>query len=762
MDRRQMVVQRAREYFGDRLEDVLHMVRQDLQELHGRQEPAHLRTTIRRTVRQEGSTAEATQDLTATETLDAAAPFEMARNAAEPNPGQQREALGQLLEFASRSLEKVARNLYDLTPEEIFGLETTLLLYGRPALLVNQNRLASPPPFWNILADQSEDIEIVQRGVGRIELFGHPEFDWAGTGFLVGDNLLLTTRRCAELFAENQNGNWQFRPGISAWMDYRSVQNVATAGFRVRSIIRTHPNYDLAMLEVESTQVNGAAPLSLAAEPPPRFDGLPVYLIGYPVRDTRRNESELVSRIFRDVYGVKRVQPGVLRGEFWFSNLPLLRHDCAPLGQTGGSPIVDIETHQVIGMQLTSRYLETSTAVPLYALRNDPFFQQSGVTFTGRTRQQETEQTVQQLERLVRSRFWNELRGTIQNFYQRAFGSNESMAAVASAKTACADSDDDIVHFAIDRLPPRALAGLTARYARRLLPFVSVFANTVPGGATQFFAVEAALRGVECFAAGGTVPSQLAGLAQIVRSLLDVAPGLGEGEANERAYICLFNSCAALALVLEYEEKNRIDLWTGFRACFFELSSLANLAKATVEDAKRLLNSGIDLSEGLSKLRADPSLQPIGALWPEGEPDWYQRESAQMSRIMEKQVDELQKRLDCQVEIINERTQANDAALSALAAKEHGELLTYEEFQGEVVDVSNDKVVVQLDTNDDIIEQTYEINQFNLGRTPEVGDQLTVYVHVAVVPQPPVSDTKGEPHESPRHRRNVITGDHRF
>src|SRR5262245_26133330 len=107
MDRRQMVVQRAREYFGDRLDDVLHMIRQDRQELRGWQEPAHLRATVRRTVREEGSTTETTQTRTTTETLDpmTAAPFEMARNAGEPNPGQQREAFGQMLEVAGRALE---------------------------------------------------------------------------------------------------------------------------------------------------------------------------------------------------------------------------------------------------------------------------------------------------------------------------------------------------------------------------------------------------------------------------------------------------------------------------------------------------------------------------------------------------------------------------------------------------------------------------------------------------------------------------------
>ena len=72
----------------------------------------------------------------------------------------------------------------------------------------------------------------------------------------------------------------------------------------------------------------------VAAAPPPQPEGRPVYLIGYPIRDARRNEPELIARIFRDVYNVKRIQPGQLRGTFAFHEIQLLRHDCAPLGQT--------------------------------------------------------------------------------------------------------------------------------------------------------------------------------------------------------------------------------------------------------------------------------------------------------------------------------------------------------------------------------------------------------------------------------------------
>ena len=75
---------------------------------------------------------------------------------------------GQLLEAGAAGLEKVARqHVPDLTNEERLGLECVVLVYGRPAVEIDQNRLAPVPPFWNLLEDQREDIEMAQRGVGR-------------------------------------------------------------------------------------------------------------------------------------------------------------------------------------------------------------------------------------------------------------------------------------------------------------------------------------------------------------------------------------------------------------------------------------------------------------------------------------------------------------------------------------------------------------------------------------------------------------------
>ncbi|HZT78693.1 MAG TPA: serine protease, partial [Gemmataceae bacterium] len=376
MDRKLMLVQRTRECFGDRLEDVRHMVREDRQAMRGWEEPAHVRAAARRAVREGGTSEE--------QAAVAVVEVEFSRPAAEPDRGQQREAVGQVLEAGANALDKIAREPSpDLRPEEVLGLECVLLLYGRPAVLIDQGRMGQAPPFWNVLEDQREEVELAARGVGRIELFGHPEYDWAGTGALVGETTLLTSRRVAETFAERRQDRWQFRPGITAWMDYRSpYQQVASAGYRIRSVIGVHDVYDLAVLEVEPPQGNGKGPmpLALSAQEPPRLEGRPAYLIGYPVRDARRNEPERVARIFRDVYNVKRVQPGQLRGLLRFENVQLLRHDCAPLGQTTGSPVLDLETHQVVGLQLGGRYLQESTAIPTWVLRDDPLLRRAGVT----------------------------------------------------------------------------------------------------------------------------------------------------------------------------------------------------------------------------------------------------------------------------------------------------------------------------------------------------------------------------------------------
>jgi hypothetical protein len=371
MDHKQMIMQRAHDLIKHHLDEVLRQALHQVQQDRHTPEVLPPMWALLRLAEGERAIPAALGDV-----------VKSAINRAR------REVLMQILDAGASALEKLltAPALPELTAEDLFALEFVFLLYGRPALGVSQGRLAQVPELWKIVENQRQDIELTQRGVGCIELVGHSDYDWAGTGFLVGHTCVMTTRSVAQMFAERQDaGAWEYRPGISAWMDYQEdYQRPAAAAYRVQGVIGVHDRYDLALLEVESPQQNGESPtpLALSAEAPSRTEGLPVYLVGYPVRDARRGESDTIARVFCDVYNGKRIQPGRLCGIEPVRDIYLLRHDCAPLGHSGGGCLVDLETHHVLGLHVSGRYLENGTAVPLWMLHGDPLLEKCHVTWT--------------------------------------------------------------------------------------------------------------------------------------------------------------------------------------------------------------------------------------------------------------------------------------------------------------------------------------------------------------------------------------------
>lgn len=111
-----------------------------------------------------------------------------------------------------------------------------------------------------------------------------------------------------------------------------------------------------------------------------------------------------------------------------FRDISLLQHDCAMLGHSEGSCLIDLKTHQVLGLHLTNRYMETGVAIPLWVLRDDPLMQRGGVTFAGGDAQ-EMKDTIAQMERLVRTRHWAEVRAAISTLHEKAFGKHQTEAS---------------------------------------------------------------------------------------------------------------------------------------------------------------------------------------------------------------------------------------------------------------------------------------------------------------------------------------------
>ncbi|MFD3540582.1 trypsin-like serine peptidase [Streptomyces sp. NPDC058662] len=298
------------------------------------------------------------------------------------------EERARVLRAGVRGLEKLASGRADdIDEDEYFGVEAIVLLEGRPAILVQNQDFAPQLGDWAVLEGQRAGIRESIARVGRVEVSGHADLDWLGTGFLVSPFAVMTNRHVAAEFTRADGaGGFTFRQGMGARVDTAEEFGVpapdGTSEFEVTGVIGIHPDVDMALLRVSPAAAGGGtlpAPLAVAADAPPDLAGRPVYVVGYPAADGRRNEPEAMSRIFMDVYNVKRLQPGTATalGPDGFT----MGHDCSTLGGNSGSPVLDLADHRVLGLHFGGRFRSGNFAVPLFRLTRDPLLERAEVNW---------------------------------------------------------------------------------------------------------------------------------------------------------------------------------------------------------------------------------------------------------------------------------------------------------------------------------------------------------------------------------------------
>ncbi|MBT2443121.1 trypsin-like peptidase domain-containing protein [Streptomyces sp. ISL-36] len=299
------------------------------------------------------------------------------------------EERARVLEAGVTGLEKLAGNRADeIDEDEYFGVEAIVLLEGRPAILVQGQDFVAPEGDWSVLDGGRAAIRDSLGRVGRVEVTGHPSLDWVGTAFLVGPRTVMTNRHVAVEFSRTEDAGWSFQQGMSARVDPGEelpagpgpAPALGPAPYAITEVIGIHPEVDMALLRV--VPPDGAplpSPLAVAADAPATLPGRPVYVIGYPAWDGRRNEPESMRRIFMDVYNVKRLQPGTAT-EFAPGGL-VMKHDCSTLGGNSGSPVFDLADHRVLGLHFGGRYGLGNFAVPLWELVDDPLLARAEVNW---------------------------------------------------------------------------------------------------------------------------------------------------------------------------------------------------------------------------------------------------------------------------------------------------------------------------------------------------------------------------------------------
>lgn len=297
-------------------------------------------------------------------------------------------------ELTLESLD-VLRRGREIDSKQRFFLEAIVMPYHRPVVDViddgiNSSQLTGK---WQKLGSETFRPWIRERvrSVGRIDIPRHPSRRYAGTGFIVGNDLLMTNRHVALIFAQGVGTRClKFHDGQTAAIDfYHEHERSTTESLRVEKVVMIHPWWDMALLKVRGLPPE-RKPLTLSVSDPDSLMGREVVVVGYPGRESEGDAEfeRIENRIFRGIYDVKRFQPGLLKGREQLAGtkgiVEAITHDCSTLGGNSGSAVIDVRSGNVVGLHFSGTYLVANHAVSPSDLARDSRVVDAGVRFEGR------------------------------------------------------------------------------------------------------------------------------------------------------------------------------------------------------------------------------------------------------------------------------------------------------------------------------------------------------------------------------------------
>lgn len=272
------------------------------------------------------------------------------------------------------------------------ALEALVRLEGRPAVRLSDDGVDPDDPElgeWLGAVLLQPRFAQIQRSVGRIDLRSGVH---AGTGFVVGDGLVMTNRHVLEVLGFPTPS----RQNPSAWiLSGEPVVNFSPSGadptrrFRVREVLFSGPDpierrvdlahLDLALLRVEQTNAEGAAlPAALTlSDQPIAVGAAKVFVVGYPALPTvlpsdedGRRRMDVVQRlreIFGMEYGVRYLSPGlVMTAAGTLADSPrkwVFTHDATSLGGNSGSCVLSFDHDlDVAGLHFAGDWLRANYA----------------------------------------------------------------------------------------------------------------------------------------------------------------------------------------------------------------------------------------------------------------------------------------------------------------------------------------------------------------------------------------------------------------
>jgi V8-like Glu-specific endopeptidase len=255
-----------------------------------------------------------------------------------------------------------------------FELESIVQRVGRPVLGVIDGKIdldttSAEDQVWNArLQAAAAVLGPSIPAVGRVEATNWPTgLPYVGTGWLIEQNLIVTNRHVALEFAERGQTGFKFQLGfdrrnpVAVDIDFlEEVDNTATDRYDIGDILYiardTEP--DVAFLRLGPGKGPLARPIKLASQLLP--SKTMVGVVGYPGRDPRIPDQDLMAKIFGNVFDKKRFAPGFVTG----FQTDALTHDCTTLGGNSGSAVLDLLTGEAAALHFSGVFLKSNYAVP--------------------------------------------------------------------------------------------------------------------------------------------------------------------------------------------------------------------------------------------------------------------------------------------------------------------------------------------------------------------------------------------------------------
>jgi S1-C subfamily serine protease len=261
---------------------------------------------------------------------------------------------------AQAALDKLRANERP-TAAELAALELVIRMM-RPAPLSHRGRLDALPSRpgsttynpelaarWEGFRDK---VEPFIYSIGRLDRASGGQDASAGTGFLVGEDLLLTNRHVLDALSFGAQALDEGQAVVGFYNEDGLADPVPP--FPIVGVVAVHDTLDMALLRVRLPEPRRW--LQAGADVPDV--GAEVAAIGYPWPD--RSNPLFAPAIFANKYGVKRAAVGEVMGvrdQRFF-------HDCSTLGGNSGSPVFELAHGRLVGLHYSGLFMYRNEAIP--------------------------------------------------------------------------------------------------------------------------------------------------------------------------------------------------------------------------------------------------------------------------------------------------------------------------------------------------------------------------------------------------------------